>query len=244
DQDWKKAEEVIRRHDIRGDLRTLCNGHVQFGMLDHSIGYLRIISFYGYVDLETYQQALKALQSALDIFFHDAGHWNGLVIDVRLNQGGDDPLGFEIASRLTDKKYLAYSKVTRNNLDGALHFTAPQESWVVPSDHPGFRGKVVLLTGPDTVSAGETFTMALMGRQPHVVRIGLNTQGVFSDILGRRLPNGWRFHLPNEVYLTKDGKAFDATGVPPDVHLSFFSAEDIRKGDDAAQDAALKVLSK
>jgi len=44
--------------------------------------------------------------------------------------------------------------------------------------------------------------MALMGRAPHVTQIGLNTQGVFSDVLGRRLPNGWRFGLPNEVYLT------------------------------------------
>ena len=76
--------------------------------------------------------------------------------------------------------------------------------------------------------------MALLGREPRVTRIGLNTQGVFSDVLSRRLPNGWRFHLPNEVYLTSDGKAFDATGVPPDVPVSFFSPEDSRNGDDAA----------
>ena len=168
---------------------------------------------------------------------------NGLVIDVRLNHGGDDPLGIEIASRLTNSRYLAYSKVTRNNLDGVLHFTDPQESWVVPSAHAGFHGDVVLLTGPDTVSAGETFTMALLGRKPHVTRVGLNTQGVFSDDLSRRLPNGWRFRLPNEVYLTSDGKAFDATGVPPDLRLSFFSPEDLQKDRDAALEEAQKILA-
>jgi hypothetical protein len=42
------------------------------------------------------------------------------VIDVHLYRGGDDPLGIEIASRLTDSRYLGYSKVTRNNLGGAL----------------------------------------------------------------------------------------------------------------------------
>ncbi len=173
-----------------------------------------LLRFYGYVDRSTYSDALAALQSALDTIFEDAGKLNGLVIDVRLNHGGDDALGLQIASRLTGTRYLAYSKQARNNRDGALHFTNLQESWVVPSIRPGFRGNVVLLTGSDTVSAGETFTMALLGRTPRVVRIGSNTQGVFSDVLNRGLPNGWRFRLPNEIYLTSHGEAFDAKGTP------------------------------
>jgi hypothetical protein len=240
--EWNKAQEVIETRYVRGGLRSFCNGRVQFGKLDHSIGYLRLTAFYGYVDSGNYELALHALQAALDEVFRDANQLNGLVIDVRLNQGGDDPLGIEIASRLTSKKYLAYSKVTRNNLVGALHFTDPQESWVTRSSLPGFRGNVVLLTGPDTVSAGETFTMAVLGREPHVTRIGSNTQGVFSDVLNRRLPNGWRFHLPNEVYLTAEGKAFDATGVPPDIRVKLFSVEDLHEGRDAAIEAAQKFL--
>jgi hypothetical protein len=241
-EDWKKAESVIDSRYVRGGLRSFCNGHVQFGMLDHSVGYLRVTAFYGYVEKYIYSDASHALQSALDSIFEDAGRLSGLVVDVRLNKGGDDPLGIEIASRLTDHKYLAYSKVTRNNLTGTLHFTDPQEVSVVPAKRPGFRGNVVLLTGPDTVSAGETFTMALMQREPHVTRIGLNTQGVFSDVLIRHLPNGWQFDLPNEVYLTSAGKAFDATGVPPDIRLNFFSREDLRDGRDAALEEALKIL--
>jgi hypothetical protein len=61
------------------------------------------------------------------------------------------------------------------------------------------------LIGPDTVSGSETFTMALMGRKPRVTRIGENTQGVYSDVLELSLPNGWRFGLPSEVYLTAQG---------------------------------------
>lgn len=240
--DWKKAESVIDSRYVRGGLRSFCNGHVQFGMLDHSVGYLRITAFYGYVDKYTYGDALHALQSALDAIFQDSNRLTGLIVDVRLNNGGDDPLGIEIASRFTDHKYLAYSKVTRNNLTGPLHFTDPQQCWVMPAKRPGFRGNVVLLTGPDTVSAGETFTMALMERKPHVTRIGLNTQGVFSDVLIRHLPNGWRFDLPNEIYLTSAGKAFDVTGVPPDIRLNFFSREDLRDNRDPALEEALKIL--
>ena len=115
-------------------------------------------------------------------------------------------------------------------------------SWVVPSARPGFHGRVVLLIGPDTVSAGETFAMALLGREPRATLIGLNTQGVFSDILSRSLPNGWRFHLPNEIYLTAEGQAFDGTGVSPDIRVPFFSDGDLQNGRDAALEEAIKRL--
>jgi C-terminal processing protease CtpA/Prc len=100
------------------------------------------------------------------------------------------------------------------------------------------------LTGPDTVSAGETFTMALMGRQPHITRIGENTQGVYSDVLSRHLPNGWRFGLPNEVFLTEEGQHFEATGVPPDIRVPVFPKQDFERERDTALEKALEVLSK
>jgi hypothetical protein len=50
------------------------------------------------------------------------------------------------------------------------------------------------------VSAAETFTQALMRRRPKIVRVGENTQGVFSDVLGRRLPNGMAARLTRPVF--------------------------------------------
>jgi hypothetical protein len=245
DEDWKTARHLIANRYVRGRLRRYCDGRIEFGMLHHSIGYLRISAFYGYAgEGNSYERAEETLRLALNDIFRDANKLNGLVIDVRLNHGGDDQLGIEIASRLTDRKYLAYAKAARNNLTGPLHFTAAQDIWVVPSKGPNFHGDVVLLIGPDTVSAGETFTMALLGREPHVSRMGLNTQGVFSDVLNRNLPNGWRFRLPTEVYRTSDGTAFDGVGVPPDIRVSFFSPQDLGDGRDAALEKAEDILSK
>jgi C-terminal processing protease CtpA/Prc len=102
---------------------------------------------------------------------------------------------------------------------------------------------VVLLTGPLTISAGETFTQALMGRMPHVTRIGENTQGVYSDVLLRALPNGWVFGLPNEIYRTPSGETFDGPGIPPDRMVPVFAATDIAEGRDPAMAAALEVLA-
>jgi C-terminal processing protease CtpA/Prc len=81
-----------------------------------------------------------------------------------------------------------------------------------------------------------------MGRAPHITRIGENTQGVFSDVLARQLPNGWRFWLPNEVYRTPEGTTFDGAGIPPDVAVPVFADEDVAAGRDPAMAKALQLL--
>jgi Peptidase family S41/Tricorn protease C1 domain len=252
-----RITEIIETKYVSGGLREFCNKQLQFGFLSSSpgtkepnskptgrIGYLRIHSFDGYSDDHEFVKQVDALESALDQIFKDASTWTGLVIDVRINGGGSDVFGISIASRLATRDYLAYSKVIRNDIHDPDHRTPPQPIMVHVGQRPGFRGRVVLLTSADSVSAAETFTMALLGREPHVVRVGANTQGVFSDVLGRRLPNGWTFGLPNEIYLTKDGRAFDGTGVPPDVQVPIFPALDLTSGRDATLEKAMELLAR
>jgi C-terminal processing protease CtpA/Prc len=162
---------------------------------------------------------------------------------VRVNRGGSDLHGLAVASRLTSREYLAYVKRARNDPDDPKRLTPPQESKVRPGSRPGFPGKVVLLTGRHTISAGETFVMALLGRAPHVVRVGENTQGMFSDILRRDLPNGFSFGLPNEVYFAEDGKMFEADGIPPDVQVPIFPEGDLKDGKDQAIEKAMEILT-
>lgn len=238
-----RITEIIETKYVRGALRDFCKKQLQSGMLDSSVGYLRIHSFSGYSDDREFAKQLEALETARDEIFKDATKWTGLVIDVRINGGGSDVFGISIASRLATQEYLAYSKVIRNDIHDPDHRSPPQPVIVHVSQRPGFRGPVVLLTSSDSVSAAETFTMAILDRQPHVTRIGANTQGVFSDVLGRKLPNGWSFGLPNEIYLTKDGKAFDGAGVPPEIKVPIFPAEDLANGRDSALDKALQLLA-
>src|SRR5436309_2963422 len=152
---------------------------------------------------------------------------------------------FRILSEMIEPLHDAHTGIRAKSIQQRFHGyrPAPQPVMVHVSQRPGFRGAVVLLTSADSVSAAETFTMAVLDRQPHVVRVGANTQGVFSDVLGRKLPNGWSFGLPNEIYLTKDGKAFDGPGVPPDIELPIFPAEDLANGRDSTLNKALELLA-
>jgi hypothetical protein len=238
----RRTTEILESRYLDGKLRDFCHGHVGYARLKKGAGYLRIDAFAGYADKGGFDEGARALDAALDEIMQDAKGLHGLVIDVRINAGGADPYGVQIAGRLTSKAYIAFVKRTRNDVQNPESWTTPQPSLVRVSDRPRFLGQVIELIGPDTVSAGETFTMALSGRQPHVTRIGENTQGVYSDVLVRRLPNGWRFGLPNEVFLTKRGRHFEAVGIPPDIRAPVFPKADLERGRDSALEKAIALL--
>ncbi|MGH3859249.1 S41 family peptidase [Actinokineospora sp.] len=101
---------------------------------------------------------------------------------------------------------------------------------------------MVLLTGGSTISAGETFTQATLGRTSQPVRIGAHTQGVFSDVMERTLPNGWKFILPNERFLTRWGHTFDGTGIPPHISTPVFTEEEFAHNRDSAFDRAVTLF--
>jgi hypothetical protein len=234
---------VTDRAYLKTPLRTFCNGQIQYGHIDDATGYLRILSFSNYATEGGFAAGLAALESALDDIFSDRA-LKALLIDVRINSGGADPYGLAIASRLATSEYLAYTKEARADPIDRNKWTPGDPSLVRPSARPGFRGPAVELIGPLTISAGETFTQALMGRTPPVTRVGENTQGVFSDVLGRRLPNGWRFGLPNEVFRTPQGTTFDGPGIPPDAAVPVFADEDVTAGKDPGVAKALEILRK
>lgn len=239
----RRSKAIIESRYSVGPLRAYANEQIHFGLLRDSIGYLRILAFDGFTQNGSVKQGEAVLEEALDEIFTVSERLKGLIIDVRVNTGGADPLVLAIASRLADAKYVAYSKVTRTNLSGPLHFTQPQAVWVDASVRQGYQGTVVLLIGPETISGGETFAMALMGRTPRVTFVGENTQGVFSDVWGRKLPNGWTFGVPTELYLTDSGESFDGQGVPPDIRVSVFPYTDFDSGRDGALEAATQVIA-
>jgi len=212
-------------------LVEFCNQQLAFTLLNSSVGYLNIRSFSGYSDESSFMEDMNELERSLDIIFNQSEPLKGLVIDVRANSGGSDKLGLAVAQRLATKKYAAYFK------QATIDFYV---SWVKPVSKEGYSGSIVLLTDPDTVSAGETFVMALMGRN-NVTRFGGTTRGSFSDILPRTLPNGWLVGIPNERYLDAAGNSYDQTGIVP--HFSVdFEIEATKLGRDNVLDSALSYL--
>ncbi|MEU7484732.1 S41 family peptidase [Streptomyces sp. NPDC042319] len=234
-----KAKTHIVQRDLKGEKpREFANGRISYADLPGGQGYLRISGFAAYNKQNpSYAAQAAELDKALDAVFtaRRTASLQGLIIDLRINGGGSDALGLRIAERLTDSPYLAYRKRTQ--------YTRPQPLPVRPAQGTHrYSGPIALLIGGSTVSAGETFTQALIDRPGRTIRIGEPTQGVFSDTLDRRLPNGMAVWLPNEKFLTNQGKTFDGTGIPPHIRTPVFTEEEFAKNRDSAFDAAVAAL--
>lgn len=240
----QQAQAFVEQHDLVGTrLRTFANGRIGYARLPDGTGYLRISGFGGYDGTSpTYARNSAILDQTLSQVIRPG--LRGLVLDLRINGGGSDALALQVAERLTDRAYVAYAKRARNDPTDPGRHTRPQPVRVQPTpDRFWYTGPVAVLTGGETYSAGETLTQALIQRPARTVRIGQNTQGVFSDVLERILPNGWTFGLPNEEYLTpSDGKTFDGEGIPPDIRAGNFVQEIAKGTHDSAFAQALAVL--
>lgn len=242
-----EVRKFVEKRDLKGEaLREFGRGRIGYADLPDGQGYLRVSGFIGYTG-GGYGSQRSELRRALDAVF-TAGRTQrlkGLIVDVRVNGGGSDSLALELAGRLTDRPSFAYAKAARNDPSDPARFTRPQPVHVRPAaGKPHYTGPIAVLTGGSTVSAGETFTQALMERPGSgTVRIGQPTQGVFSDTLERRLPNGWSFLLPNEEFRTRHGRTFDGTGVPPHLSEPVFTDEEFEHGRDSAFDRARRELT-
>jgi C-terminal processing protease CtpA/Prc len=166
--------------------------------------------------------------------------WRMLIIDLRNNPGGEDQLGVNISARLTDRPYTAYTKAARNDPKDPTKHARTQTVTVTPADAPRYTGPIRLLTGPLTVSAGETFTLGLMARTPAPERFGETTQGVYSDTLQRKLPNGWTVTVGNEEYVGPDGKSYEGLGIPPTTPIPVFPPAELAANQDSVLAAALR----
>jgi hypothetical protein len=208
-----RADELIAQDLGAAKLTSYAGGEVQYADLPGRVGYLRVSSFTGYTPGDEYAEDVAALDDALDAIFTSSrvARLRGLMIDVRVNGGGSDPLGLQIASRLTRKPYVAYYKRARTDAG----FTTPQAIRVTPARGPAYGGPIAVLTAGSTVSAAETFTLALGNRTPRPIRFGEATQGAFSDTMIRTLPNGWLIAVPAEDYRSAGWQSYEGAGLPP-----------------------------
>jgi carboxyl-terminal processing protease len=194
-------------------------------------GYLRILELEGV--------AKRTLTAALDEIGHDFASLRGFIIDIRNCPGGDDSTAITIIDRFCDRKRVAFHRKTKIG-PGDNDFT-PLKTWhLEPQGDAQFTGPIVLLTCDAVFSGGEAFALAIK-QLPYVTIIGDHTNGIFSYQLERKLPNGWRYCLSYQVYLSADMICYEGRGVPPDIAL-INTKVDIEIGIDPLIERALAVL--
>ena len=217
------------------------NTDMCWGVSADNIGYLSIDRMHGYEEPGTepgVTSDLDVLRPALDSALMTLGETAALIIDIRLNQGGEDRVALEIAGRFSAVEQVAYRKKVRSNEGFANEHVVN----LVPSSENPYMKPIYLLVSAGTYSAAEGFALTMKGL-PNVTLVGEPTGGIFSDAISKTLPNGWKFTLSSEIYSDLDGHVYEGTGIPVDQIVDFFVVENILAGRDPAIERVFAQVS-
>lgn len=207
---------------VAGSRRSELDGKVVWGRLEGNVGYLSIGQMMGFG--EGLSEDRRLIGETIDRALRDLAATDSLVLDIAHNTGGSDEVSSDIAARFADRTRLAYTK----HAHGA-DSVQPQPFFVGPRGQSRYRKPVYLLTSELTASAAEVFGL-MMRTLPNVTQVGQPSLGVFSDALFKVLPNGWYLSLTNEVYRDARGQVHEGPGLPPDVAIAVYSANDFETG--------------
>lgn len=145
---------------------------------------------------------------------------DGMIIDIRRNNGGNEDNAARIASRLTDAAVEYGSVMTRN---GPNHddFDPLVTKTLDPSDRLHYEGTVVALIGQRCLSSAEWFTCMLEAAGAHLM--GDHTRGGSGNPTVLTLDNGVSYSISTWVAYDLFGQVIEDHGIEP---LDYTSPED------------------
>ena len=192
-----------------------------------------------YLHLQHLDAGRKSYEHALDAAFRWMDGARGLVLDLRDNSGGFDPISQYVAGRFAVTE-ATYMTVRKKDGPGPTDFAPVQEWRVRPEGNSQFTGPVVVLTSRSTASAAETLLLALR-TQAHVRQLGTTTSGSFSDAPMWEAPNGWMYTISVGDYRAADGRSYEGVGLVPNIVVENRKA-DLLNGRDMVLERAIEEL--
>ncbi|MAU14920.1 MAG: hypothetical protein CMH46_05200 [Muricauda sp.] len=239
------------------------NGHrlINYGLTRNNVGYVQLnnmiffgdykvsdsLSGYDYLfaylkesgSNPNYQEdEVKGISQFLDSIIQKFKDTDAMILDLRFNTGGYDFVALEVLRHFIEEETTVFSKKAKK-YDA---FTEKQFFTIKPSNNT-YQKPVFLLTSHQTSSAPEILVLSSMSIK-NIQRIGSNTKGIFSDVLEKKLPNGWDLYLSNEIYEDNEGNCYEGIGVSPDIEINYPVEENLfiqdietklKNGDDAIE---------
>jgi hypothetical protein len=190
-----------------------------------------------YIAIATFangQFDVAAFDAVLDRY-RDA---RAIVLDVRMNGGGNDALAYQVAGRFTTATrttgYVQYRNGLRHDA-----FTALTARTVGPRGGWQFTRPVVLLTGRGAYSSTEGFVSA-MQVLPNVTLVGDTTGGGSGNPSVYPLRDGYGISVSRWIEYTADRQPIEWRGIAPDSTVAFSEAA-VAAGEDETLTYALDL---
>lgn len=187
-----------KEHDYTMPRRKVENPTVEYKMLDNSVGYVQISSFYE-VTGEQFIAAIEDLNSQ---------GMEGLVIDLRDNGGGLLDIAVEMLDYMLPAGKIVYTEDKDGNVTSEYNST----------DDEQFTKPLVVLVNGYSASASEIFAGAIKDYGIGTL-VGENTYG--KGIVQRIFPldDGSAIKLTIAKYFTPNGNDIHQIGIEPDVKV-------------------------
>ena len=193
----------------------------------------------GYIHIEGFSDMPKNLKKPVGSILNSLKDTKGMVIDVRGGYGGEDVAGQFIAGCFTDKSIL-YMKTRVKSGPGKDDFTKTENWYIKPEGDFQYLKPVVVLTHRFTISARETFCLA-MKVLPQVTFVGDTTSGAFANQINREMPNGWGYSLSIGEWVDANDISYEGKGLAPDIVVKN-KKQDVLNGKDEALEKAIRIL--
>ncbi|KAG6954371.1 hypothetical protein JG688_00012370 [Phytophthora aleatoria] len=161
-------------------------------------------------DLESMRWSLEAILLGL-------GDVDGLILDLRFNQGGGSHVAaLTVASFFASENKAALAFSTDEKLPGATSRFSKRKKYYIPytSRCTRYQGPLAVLQSQYTRGTAELLCLSLMKR-PLTSRIGAATAGSLSPTRQLRLPNYWTVEIPHQRIFSADNELFEGVGIPP-----------------------------
>ncbi|WP_417383705.1 S41 family peptidase [Gimesia sp.] len=203
---------------------------MRWGRTQDEIGYIAVDSLSNQALLNEFETVLKQMRGT-----------RGLILDIRANGGGAEPLAQKLAGYFLDQPCLyathQYRSGTKHDDLGSM-----QKRRLTPSQDWYYRGPVIVLQGEKTMSSAEAFAL-MLAECPTVTTMGDRTAGSSGN--PRRIDAGAEIivNLPRWIAYDAAGKPFETVGVQPDIRVKTTPA-DFTKSSDPVLSAALQRLRK
>jgi Peptidase family S41 len=205
------------------------DGSVAWAVTTNQIGFIAIA---GWSDPKVSTECGEALEQMRDT--------RGLIVDVRLNGGGSEPLAEKFAGRFLEKEFVyAYSQF--RNGPSHTNLTGKIERRAVPHGPWRYGRPVLLLIGQKCMSSNESF-IGMMTGDPQMMTMGDHTCGSSGNPEMVQLPLEMTVSVLQWIDYLPDGTVLDEHGFQP--QIPFEPARGAFEGDrDDLLTAALARLS-